>query len=278
MLKFKLPKALVLAVFALALPGFNAPVQAGPINYVTNGDFETLATGNTLGAAGGYFCQAGASCVSNVANWSSTCHGTNACGAGGTPDSLLFANTSGSAFNGNIGLWTEGANGVTAGSPVPNSPTGGHFVAFDGDPNFNASISQTITGLTPGGAYAISFWQGAAQQNGTTGATTEQWKVTFATQSQTSTLMNNVSHGWVNWNQQVMFFTVSAQSTGTEVLTFLSQGTPNGEPPVVLLDGISLIATPEPQTCGLVILGLTGIPWLMRRRRAERKRISGDRH
>jgi hypothetical protein len=267
MLKFKLSGAHALAALALALIVMSAtPVEAGSINFVTNGDFETLAAGNTLGSAGGYFCQSGATCVSNLSNWSSVCHTGNACGAGGTPDSLLFASTSGSAFNGGIGLWTDGANGVTPSTPLPNSPTGGNFVAFDGDPNYNASISQTITGLLPGSTYTLSFWQAAGQQNGTTGPTTEQWSVTFANQTKTSTLMNNVSHGWVNWNQQVMSFTVSAQSTGTEVLSFLSQGTPNGQPPVVMLDGISLVSTPEPQTCALVGLGLVAIPWFMRRR------------
>jgi hypothetical protein len=272
MLKFKMSSAhLSAAAVVLALLiVLSAPMHAGTINFVTNGDFETLATGNTLGSAGGYFCQAGATCVSNVASWSSVCHTGSACGAGGTPDSLLFANTSGSAFNGGIGLWAQGANGATTNSPVPNSPTGGNFVAFDGDTAYNASISQTITGLTPGGTYQLSFWQGAAQQNGTTGATTEQWSVTFANQTQNSTVMNDVSHGWVNWNKQVMTFTVSAQSTGTEVLSFLSQGTPGGEPPVVLLDGVSLVAAPEPQTYGLVALGLAGIPWIMRKRRSVR--------
>jgi hypothetical protein len=269
MLKFKMSSGLVLAALAVGLLFVSAPAEAGPLNYVTNGDFETLAAGNTLGSTGGYFCQAGSTCTSNVADWSSNCHAGSSCGAGGTPDSLLFASTSGSAFNGNIGLWAEGANGQTANTPVPNSPTGGNFVAFDGDVNYNASISQTITGLTPGSSYTLSFWQGAAQQNGTTGATTEQWQVTFAGQTQTSTLMNNVSHGWVAWNEQFMTFTLSAQSAGTQVLTFLSEGTPNGQPPVVLLDGLSLVQSPEPQTYLLVGLGLIAIPWALRRRRAR---------
>ena len=133
MFKFKLSSVHLMAAFALALLVLSAQVEAGAINYVTNGDFETLATGNTLGAAGGYFCQAGATCTSNVANWISVCHAGNACGAGGTPDAILFPDTGGSAFNNKIGLWTQGANGSTANTPLPNSPTGGNFVAFDGD-------------------------------------------------------------------------------------------------------------------------------------------------
>jgi len=275
MIKLKFSRAHVLAAFVLVLLVAAAPTaQGGIVNFVTNGDFETLAAGNTLGSAGGYFCKSGTTCVSNVANWSSICHAGSSCGGGGTPDAILFANTGGSAFNGSIGLWAMGTDGLTSGSKVPNSPTGGNFVAFDGDLGYNASISQTITGLTPGATYVLSFWQGAAQQNGTTGNTTEQWKVTFANQTQTSTVMNNVSHGWVPWNQQLMSFTLSAASTGTEVLTFLSQGTPGGEPPVVLLDGISLIATPEPATFGLVGLALVAVS-LLGRKRAKRARQNG---
>lgn len=257
-------KTLLLAAIALILTGTDA--QAGPINRVVNGDFETLASGNTLGTQGGYFCRQGSTCVSNVANWSSTCQGTS-CGTGGTPDSILFANTSGAAFNGNIGLWAMGQNGLTSNSPVPNSPTGGNFVAFDGAPQYNASISQVITGLTPGYTYILTFSQGAAQQNGMTGATTEWWRVSLGTHTRDSQVMNNVSHGWVPWQQQTMQFFVPLTSTGTETLTFLSMGTPNNLPPIALLDGVSLTDAPEPQTYALVGLALAAIPLARRRQR-----------
>ena len=160
------------------------PAHGGPLTeYITNGDFETLVGGNSLGVSGGYFCKAGATCVSNVASWSSICHAGANCGSGGTVASILFANTNGSAFNGSIGLWVAGQSGVGS-TGVPNSPVGGNFVAFDGDPTYNASISQVVNGLTPGGRYTLTFYQAAAQQNGTTGATTEQWQVTFAGQTQ----------------------------------------------------------------------------------------------
>ena len=256
---------LVLFAFSFLL---TTPAQGGPLTeFITNGGFETLSNGNTLGAAGGYFCQAGATCVSNVANWSSVCHAGASCGGGGTPDSILLANTNGSAFNGNIGLWALGQNGLGS-TGVPNSPVGGNFVAFDGDPGFNASISQVVTGLTPGGRYTLTFWQGAAQQKNTDGATTEQWQVTFAGQTQTSTLINNDNHGWVPWQQQTLNFT--AGSTGTETLSFLALGGPGGQPPVALLDGVSLQNAPEPQTYALVGLGLVAIPRLSRRWRQRR--------
>ena len=261
-----------LGLFAIALLVLvTLPAHAGPvIDFVKNGSFETLATGNTLvpaasGGAGGYFCQnsGNGTCISNVANWGSTCQGTS-CGTSGTPDAILFGGTGGSAFNG-FGLYTNGTTGLATNSPLPNSPSGGNFVAFDGDPAYNATISQTLTGLTPGATYVLSFYQAAAQQQSNSGTTTEDWKVTFAGQSQTSTVMNNASKGWVAWNQVFMEFT--AGSTGTEVLSFLSQGTPAGQPPVVLLDGVSLTASPEPQSLALVGLGLVAIPLLAQRRK-----------
>ena len=42
------------------------------------------------------------------------------------------------------------------------SPDGGNFVAIDGDPNFAVPLTQTVTGLTPGERYSISFYQAAA--------------------------------------------------------------------------------------------------------------------
>jgi hypothetical protein len=257
-------------VLCLALVGSfvfgGSTAHAGPFNFVANGDFETLTPGNSLGAAGGYFCRSGTTCVSNVANWASECR-NNACGAGGTPDSLLFANTNGSAFNGNRGLWAMGQNGTTTGAGVPNSPTGGNFVAFDGDSNYNAAIWQTITGLIPGAYYYVSFYQGAAQQRNTHGATTEWWQVSLGSQTLNSHVMNNVNHGWVPWEFQRLEFRVPTTSTGTEVLRFLSMGTPNNLPPVALLDGVSLTNAPEPQTYAMMGLALAAIPWIRKRRK-----------
>jgi len=179
---------------------------------------------------------------------------------------LLFADTAGNAFNSGNGLFARGESGLLAAGtgPVPNSPTGGNFVAFDGAPSFNASISQVISGLTVGSQYDLAFWQGAAQQRGLTGATTEWWRVTFGDETQDSHVMNNASHGWVPWEYQSMRFTATSP---TQTLTFLALGTPNGLPPVVLLDGLSLTETPEPQTVALVGFSLVCMSLLRRRRR-----------
>ncbi len=245
----------LVALSVVGLTSLTVPAEAGIINYVQNGSFETLTAGNSITVgSGGYFCQTGTTCTSNVANWSSVCR-SNSCGSGGTPDSLL-SNASGSAFNGNIGLYSSAL-----------SPDGGNYVAFDGDSNFDASISQTITGLTAGNSYALTFYQAAAQQKGTTGPTTEQWQINFGSHQYNSTLMNNVSQGFVPWTKQTL--TIVADATNV-TLSFLSVGTPAGQPPVVLLDGITLVATPEPQTFLLVGIGMVAIPLIAQRRRRRK--------
>lgn len=254
------PRILCLvALIGVGLTSLTVPAQAGAINYVQNGSFQTLTAGNSLTVgSGGYFCQAGTTCTSNVANWASVCR-NNSCGTGSTPDSLL-SNASGSAFNGNIGLYSSAL-----------SPDGGNYVAFDGDSNYNASISQTITGLTAGTSYTLRFYQAAAQQNGTTGATTEQWQINFGSHQYTSTLMNNPSQGFTPWTLQTITILADA---ATVSLSFLSVGTPAGQPPVVLLDGISLTSTPEPQTFLLVGVGMVAIPLIAQRRRRRKVAVA----
>lgn len=235
----------------ICLLGLGTPAKAG--NLVANGNFELT----NLGSPGGYFCQSGATCTSNVTDWTSVCN-AGGCGNGSTVLSLVYAGTNGSAFNGNIGLWR----------PIADSPDGGNFIAADGDPQYSASFSQEIDGLNVGQSYILTFDQAAAQQNGTSGPTTESWQVSLGSDTQTSTVMDNPSHGFQPWNQQTMTFTASAAS---ELLTFLAVGTPGGEPPVSLLDGVSMVqaAAPEPANVVLAVVGLLGLAVLRARRRAR---------
>ena len=57
------------------------------------------------------------------------------------------------AFGGGLQFWIN---------PGP-SPDGGNYVAIDGGANYAVPFTQTVTGLTPGQGYAISFYQAAAQ-------------------------------------------------------------------------------------------------------------------
>jgi len=170
------------------------------------------------------------------------------------------------------------------------SPDLGNYYAADGDSSatdnggsggtaggYSVPIYQTVVGLTPSESYLLSFDQAAAQQTGHTGPTTEQWEVEFCTtlpavactgsNVKSSTLMNDASQNDIPWQTQAMTFTATAAS---EVLEFIAIGTPNGEPPFVLLDGVSLQAIPEPTAFALIGLGLLAIPIANRVRRKKK--------
>lgn len=67
------------------------------------------------------------------------------------------------------------------------SPQGGNFVQADSTPTFAQPITQTISGLTAGQPYTVSFYQAAGQGQGDTGATTDQWEVTLGSSTAYST-------------------------------------------------------------------------------------------
>ena len=168
---------------------------------------------------------------------------------------------------------------------------------MDGNPTFENSFNQVISGLTAGVTYTLSFWQAAGQQQGFSGATTEQWKVFLAAAGgsfsvncssnpctvdttgditeQDSTLMNTPSHGAHPWELVNMSFLASAS---TETLSFLAWGD-NGNttnlPPTVFLAGVnspSLI--PEPSTWAMMVLGFLGMAFVGRRKLLAKRAVT----
>jgi hypothetical protein len=223
---------IVLALAAsvgLAAVGGSAASSA---ELVKNGSFETT----TLTGKGTF--------SGNVADWS-----------GG--HNLTFLDYPGTA-DGNVYLAVYG--------PFPaTSPDGGNFVEMDGDPSYSSAITQTIDGLTIGQKYNVTFDQAAGQQKGFSGATTERWQVSLGSESQLSDKYSLPTHGVGAWEAQSMIFTATATS---EVLSFLAKGTPNGEPPISFLDGVSLSAVPEPASWALMLIGVAGLGATARRRRS----------
>uniref|UniRef100_Q01UL1 PEP-CTERM protein-sorting domain-containing protein n=1 Tax=Solibacter usitatus (strain Ellin6076) TaxID=234267 RepID=Q01UL1_SOLUE len=148
-------------------------------------------------------------------------------------------------------------------APGPSLDKGNYFLA-DGGSSFSGALSQSVSGLTVGSLYKLTFWQAAGQENclyddgvncdppGNVNLT-QDWQVTFGSTSLTSTTMSTPIHTSFAWNQQIMFFTATAT---TQVLTFLAQGTPNSAPPILMLDGVTLESAPEPATSALFALGL----------------------
>lgn len=238
-----------LAAVAVCVSG--GAVQAA--NLIINGDFELTTLAGSYEFGDNYS-------DNQVTGWET--QGYNFIFAPGTAD------TTGSVgAYGTLNLWGPGngaANGLTA-----TSPTGGNFLAADGAlTGLTLPITQTVTGLTVGASYELSFWWAAAQQFGYNGDTTENWTASFGSESYTTATVANANHAFTPWRQTSFTFT---PTSNTQVLSFLATGTPEGQPPFSLLDGVSLqrmtVTVPEPATWAMMIIGFGFVGAAMRGRR-----------
>jgi len=168
------------------------------------------------------------------------------------------------------GTTVVGPSTATTDSP---SPAGGNYFFMDGDPNNASLLSQTLTDLTPNSNYDVTFWQSAAQETFLVGGstvcgsptTTDRWLVSFTgNPDQLSPLMCNASKGFYGWESVTLTFSTGPTMTSA-VLGFIAVGTPGGQPPVALLDGISVTQVPEPPAWALVGFALASIAVARRR-------------
>jgi hypothetical protein len=223
--------------------------RADQINLVTNGNFDqtTYTTNNEFGSWGGQ----------GVTGWT-----------GGSGYELYFFAGTASIDSAN----SQYDNGYNTGSEkfytLPPSQTGGtgNFVALDGDPTVGGggSISQTINGLTIGGNYLVAFSWATGQLQSRSGATTDKVQVSLGGESFTTGVVADASQSSTPWLQQSFVFTATSTS---ETLSFLAEGTPTGLPPMVALDGVSMVAVPEPASIAIFGAGLAVLGFAWRRHR-----------
>lgn len=189
--------------------------------------------------------------------------------AGGAPGiAVIYSPGAADTFGSGVPfLWGPNNSSVNVFSDnhlTDTSPDGGNYLASDSDPNFSGVFSQTISDLTPGKDYILSFYYAAAQfsdDNGNwNGKTESRWQVGLGDAGIYDTPVLKIdSHGFSGWMHETHTFKVPETSDGSELLTFFAIGHPGGLPPVALLDGISLNAVPEPETIALLSIGLLGI-------------------
>jgi hypothetical protein len=141
---------------------------------------------------------------------------------------------------------------------------------LDGDPNFTGALTQTITGLTIGQEYQLSFYWAGGELFNRTGYTSIQLTGSlggdsFATPVYLNTNPAGTPGSFSGWTLETFDFTANATS---EALSFLAVGSPAANlPPFALLDGVSLTAVPEPSTWAMMLAGFGGLGFAAFRRR-----------
>jgi len=240
------------ALLAALATSLSAAAHATPIN-VVNGDFEQTLTNNSSQFGKDFSSQ-------QVTGWTS--QGYNFVYLPGTAD------TTGAAGQyGTTKLWGPGDG---ANNGLSSSLAGGNFIAMDGAYE-QGPISQQLSGLAVGGGTTVSFWFAGAQQYSYTGTTTEQFGVTLGNQTLYTPVLTDLSHGFTGWQYESLTF--NNPTSSSELLSFFAIGTPGGEPPFSLLDGVTVDSSPvpEPSSLALILTGAASLGGYARRRMVSSK-------
>jgi len=168
-----------------------------------------------------------------------------------------------------------------------------NYVEADGNPIYESGFQYVdLTGLTKGQSYSVTFYQGASQQKGYQGDTTDQWIVSLGTEGlkvkpnpgkpgydeyynpdpnasiEASPLMSVPSGQTVGWEPVTLHFVADATTQELSFLAWGDQGNTENEPPIAFLSGVDspTVGVPEPSTWAMMIVGFLGVGGLAWRR------------
>ena len=160
---------------------------ADPITqYVSNGNFANITTPG--GAA--YEIDGPSGTSTDVTGWTST--GYNFLF---TPGTATGAGAYSGQYSNYLKLYGAADGGATGNTWNGNSPEGGNFFGADGAYQ-TGPITQSISNLTIGTTYLLTFEWAGAQQSGYSGATTEGWNVCLGSTCNGTGMLPDISHGF----------------------------------------------------------------------------------
>ena len=270
-----------------ALPFLCLAGQAVAGSLVTDGNFASLnvshtGTGANLYAAGNSAELGAYSVGGESGTYTATLAGWTVYGENSSHYALWFNGSTATTKTALSQYDTDTNNALTGREYFRALPSGtpSGFLALDGgtgNGNGNgaeAGVYQTVD-VRKGTIYKLTFNWAAAQL--LTGGNSFSDDLFYSLGSNadvntrtaafaTSCARGNAcipQGGTYGWDTVTAYF--EAKTTGPQDLSFFAVGTA-GNPPMALLDSVSLVAAPEPASAAIIMAGIAGLTVLQRRR------------
>jgi len=154
--------------------------------------------------------------------------------------------------------WFSQTHGIEVQNNIYGMGADGHNVV-ELDTNQNSSMSQLVFGTHENQSYNLSF---ALQDRPGVDAASQGMQVLWDGE-----VVGTYGAGYSTWTTQTL--TVTGSMFGADLLTFKAVG--RSDALGTLLDNVSLTsAVPEPETYGMLLVGLGMIGFIARRRKASK--------